>query len=657
VFARRKPTQSSSDRQSFTPKPPDNRTPLPWPAVAADLTVVLLLFAARTIAITGGWVLRIGALRISVRSPWRTVAVALLIAGVRFFLVRRPPQLPHRWRGARDPLPLDEARLFDSPADRPARSKRIGRTAALTLAFTLLVVAMTWPQVRAMYSVPDLGDPLFSIWRIAWVAHQLPRDPLRLFDANIFYPEHLTFTYSDSLIVPALMVAPLLWLGVHPVVAYNILFLAGFVLSGITTFLLVRALTGRVDAALVSGAIFTLYPYRYEHYSHLELQMTMWMPLALWGLHRTMATGRMRDGLLTGLACALQMLSSLYYGVFLGVYMFVLGLVLWLGRGLPRPPLLALAAGGVIAAALIAPVASQYLASKPMMGDRDLSTVGYYSAEGPDYMRSHPRSWTYRNWSAHGRPERQLFPRFTPIVLSAVALWPPLSVARIGYAVALVVALDGSLGVNGRVYPWLHKYVAPFRGLRVPARFSILAGLTLAILAGYGVTRLVRARPRARHAIVAVILAAIVFEALPRMRLEPVWPEPPPIYAALPGGSRVVLAEFPMPVEDTKTWFDARYMYFSTWHWNLLVNGNSGFAPPSYDELIERERLFPSDDGIEYLKGRGVEYLAVHGAFMASEERYVRTVAFLDRRPDLQLITAARWGGRESRLYRVRGSS
>jgi hypothetical protein len=652
VFARRKTTNSSSGRQTFEPEPPDSPKQLPWPAIVADVIVLLLLLAARAIFVTGGWVLRAGPLRLSLRSPWRALALALLVAAVRYYLVRRPPQLPHRWPGARDPLPLDEQELFGS-GDRGTWPRRIGYFAALLAGFTVLVAAMTWPQLRDLYSVPDLGDPLFSIWRIAWVSHQLPRNPRALFDANIFYPERLTFTYSDSLIVPALMAAPPLWLGVHPVVVYNVLLLAGFVLSGVTTFLLVRALTGRVDAAIVSGAIFALYPYRYEHYSHLELQMTMWMPLALWSLHRTIAHGRLRDGLLTGLAFALQMLSSLYYGVFLSVYMVALGAVLWIGRGFPRRPLFTLAAGAVVAGALVAPVAAQYLANKPMMGDRDLSTVQFYSAEGADYLRSHPRSWTYRNWSAHGKPERQLFPRVTPVVLSAIALWPPLSVARIGYTVALVVAVDGSLGTNGRTYPWLHKYVAPFRGLRVPARFSMLAGLTLAILSGYGASRLVRRVPNARWPLVALMLGAIIVEALPQMRLEPVWPAPPPIYSSLANDTPAVLAEFPMPPEGIKSWFDTRYMYFSTWHWKKMVNGNSGFAPPSYDELIERERDFPSDDAIEYLKDRGVDYLAVHGAFMASQERYLRTVAILDRRPDLHLITAARWGASESRLYRL----
>ena len=62
--------------------------------------------------------------------------------------------------------------------------------------------------------------------------------------------------------------------------------------------------------------------------------------------------------------------------------------------------------------------------------------------------------------------------------------------------------------------------------------------------------------------------------------------------------------------------FDTRYLYFSTFHWHPIVNGNSGYFPKSYEELTERERDFPSDSAVEYLRTRGVDYVAVHGAFI-----------------------------------------
>jgi len=627
-------------------------------ALAADAVAAALLAAGTISLFSNDLSLRFAGIRISMRTSWRPFVLAIVVLAIRNWLVRQPPSFAWviapfrrfslgRLAGeAGNPLPLDECALTDKTTAR--------EFALLLVGFSALTIALTWPQIVRLDSVADLGDPLFSIWRIAWVSHQLPRHPLALFDTNQFYPEPLTLTYSDSLVVPALMSAPFFWLGAHPVVIYNLLLLSSFVLSGVAMFLLVRALTGRADAAVIAGAIFALYPYRYEHYSHLELEMTMWMPLALLGLHRAMASGRLRDGLATGFAFALQTLSSLYYACFLAVYLGVVGVALWLGRGRPRKPIGALTAGVVLAAVLIAPVAAEYIASRPIMGTREIGTIEFYSAKGPDYLEPHFRSALYGRWSGGGFPERALFPGLMPVALAAVGFWPPLSAARIAYTLGLVLAVDGSLGLNGATFTSLHAVLSPFKGLRVPARFSLLAGLTLAILAGYGAARLLRRWPRMRGALTAAMLALVIVEAVPNMPLERAWAEPPAIYSSIAGKEPpAVLAEFPMPRDIYRSDFDARYLYFSAFHWQRIVNGNSGFFPPSYVELLEREREFPTEASLGYLRSRGVQYLTMHGRF-TNADRYRNTVAWLDARPDLELVAAAPWEGAESRLYRLK---
>ena len=63
----------------------------------------------------------------------------------------------------------------------------------MLLVFTVLTAVMTYPQVSHLHDrVHDDGDPLLETWILAWVAHQLPRAPARIFDANIFYPERET---------------------------------------------------------------------------------------------------------------------------------------------------------------------------------------------------------------------------------------------------------------------------------------------------------------------------------------------------------------------------------------------------------------------------------------------------------------------------------
>ena len=141
----------------------------------------------------------------------------------------------------------------------------------MLLLFAALTAGMTWPQARRPGLVSDLGDPLLSIWRLAWVADQVVRDPVHLFDANIFYPERHTLAYSDAMLVPALAAAPLFWAGLHPVHIYTLVLLAAFALSDAAMCALVGSLTGSRGAGVVAGILFAFCPYRFDHYSHLEL--------------------------------------------------------------------------------------------------------------------------------------------------------------------------------------------------------------------------------------------------------------------------------------------------------------------------------------------------------------------------------------------------
>jgi hypothetical protein len=108
-----------------------------------------------------------------------------------------------------------------------------------------------------------------------------------------------------------------------------------------------------------------------------------------------------------------------------------------------------------------------------------------------------------------------------------------------------------------------------------------------------------------------------------------------------------------MPTAPIGYFFDTRYLYFSTFHWHPIVNGNSGYFPKSYEELTDRERDFPSEAAVAYLKARGVDYVAVHGAFF-DRATFGRIVTALAGRDDMPLVTALPWEGSESRLYRLR---
>ena len=254
---------------------------------------------------------------------------------------------------------------------------RSGFTAGLgaTLFAVCLAVFVTWPQALHMgTSIFSHHDPYFSIWRISWVAHALVTSPFHLFDANIFYPAKDTLAYSDATLLEGLLAAPFLWMHVSPVLVYNVLFLAGFVGSGIAMFVLARHLTGATGPALVAAAVFTMAPYRIEHVMHLELQWAMFVPLTFWALHRAIDDRSWRFGILAGLGFWLQLLSCVYYGVFLAILLvaFVPLLLLLSGRravgALPG-----LAVGAVVAVVLSLPYLWPYVTASRAVGGRDLA--------------------------------------------------------------------------------------------------------------------------------------------------------------------------------------------------------------------------------------------------------------------------------------------
>jgi hypothetical protein len=531
--------------------------------------------------------------------------------------------------------------------------------AVTLLLFTLLTAAMTYPQVLDMRdAVHDPGDPLMVTWVLAWVAHQLPLAPGHLFDANIFYPERNTLAYSETLIVPGAVAAPLQWAGVGPIVVYNLVLLSGFAISGVGVALLVRRLTGCVGASILAGIVFAFPPYRIDHYAHAQLQQTQCIPLALWAFHRLLDTRRVRDGVVLGLAIAGQMLSCMYYGLFLIPYMTVVcGTILAARRQVTRQTIAALAVGAVVSTVVMIPAGRAYLAARRVVGERGLQEVMDGSARPRNYLAPPEVNLVYGDAFARFMdPERRLFPGFLAVALALVALWPSRSrsperqalrrpdVTSVAYALGLLIAFDVSLGFNGVLYRALYDYFLPFRALRIPARMGIMVVFSLAVLAGYGAARIgeIVRTARMRRAIFVALGAILLLEYASKPL--PLWraPTTPPAAYADIGRDRgdsptAVIFEFP-----TGHMEDPEYLYYSTFHWQYLMNGYSGFFPPSYVKVVKAVASFPDATSFDAIRSHGARYIVVHGEWLYGA-RYEELIAELDRRADLTLVSRRPW--------------
>jgi hypothetical protein len=485
--------------------------------------------------------------------------------------------------------------------------------------FLALALAHTWPLASApsRLSRNDNADTELNEWILAWDVHQALHDPRHLFDANIFYPDTDTLAYSEPLLVPAAIGAPLFWAGAAPVLVYNVLAIAGFTLMGWTGCLLVARWTDDWVAGIVSGVIIAFNAHTLTRLPHLQALHLEFLPLALLSLdavlvERVSTVRAMRHAALLALWVVLQGWTS-YYALLLTLVALVVGWAVrvdvWLPRARSVLPLLL--AATVVALVALLPVLLPYRA----LGQaRSLDEVAKYSAVWRDYLTT-PARVHYDTWARPWFGSTGLFPGVTALALSLVALASK-TTRRNGRArMAIAFGVAGvalSFGPAMPAYAALYHWLPPLRGIRNAARFGYLGIVSLAILAGFGTAHV---RTRWRHArwlpagMVAVVLAANLDAWSAPIDYVPADPISP-INARL-AGTNAVVAYFPFFTAD-RVFHNAPYLIESTAHWRPMLNGYSGFIPPSYGEHARALAHFPQADAIAALRQAGVTHVFVH---------------------------------------------
>src|SRR3982750_1144876 len=135
---------------------------------------------------------------------------------------------------------------------RSTLSHVCGRASSVAVLYSTAAVLLTWPlaTVITQQVAGDASDTLFSCWVLQWTSGQVLRalhgdlSALRHYwDGNIFYPASLTLAYSNHLTPQLLQALPVLASTGNIVLAYNLLFLATIVLSGLGVYLLARDIT------------------------------------------------------------------------------------------------------------------------------------------------------------------------------------------------------------------------------------------------------------------------------------------------------------------------------------------------------------------------------------------------------------------------------
>jgi len=437
---------------------------------------------------------------------------------------------------------------------------RTGAVAALV--YVALTALFTWPLPYFFFTHhvgESGGDARIYLWNLWWVRKalvDLHANPLRT--DYIFYPVGIGLALHTLALLHGVLFVPLSAL-LGGVAAANSIVCATFVASALAAYALCRRLGASPEGAFLAGLAFGFCPYRLARLAgHYDLLSTEWLPLYALAFLALMDAGSTRAGLalLTGAAAAACGYTNLSYLIFLAF--FSLLYVAWVGatrRPRLRPVAVRLALVGLIAAALLLPLAIE--AARDLTSWRYLPYpgTGRYVADLAAYVRPGPAQTVLgpRIGRAFDRDltDTTVFPGYVLLGAGIAVLasrrffrsrgsesrarsssWggspappdPPCS--GLGFwvllgASAFVLSLGPSLRVAGRdlggPLPFaMLPHVPVLQHLRAPSRFSILVVLALAVLLAAGWTSwLARVRrPSARLLLTAAVAALMVAEYL-----------------------------------------------------------------------------------------------------------------------------------------------
>lgn len=509
----------------------------------------------------------------------------------------------------------------------------------LLLLFSLWALILTYPLPLHLLSHIPRGSeeaatvPFFNLWTLQWNIDQQMQGYPRYWDAPIFAPDKGTFAFSEPQPVSALLAAPL-WLAFRsPALGYNFLVILFLTLNGWFAFWLLRCWRVSFLPSLLAGLLMQTLPFVAQEMGVLQLIAVFGFLWTLLLLSRFLIQSPSHLATLSPTSLCLALGTPItfftcgYYGLFSFLFL-PLAFALQLRRKHANLKTIGqFVAVAVLALALTAPflwMQQQRLAEYHF--SRSTQTIKANSAKLEYYRNFLDYHLLYSQiLDLKSGQGQRLFPGLGLLILAGLGLFGrPNRRVKLYLLLAVVLALLLSLGLRlnlGGVQPyqWVRDFVPGFAQLRSPFRFAVIVQLHLALLAGFGLDNLLRWIPPPQKALLAVFAALTLFDLLawplPLQEL-PAQTEPMPWQTWLNQQQTTPLDIVMLPfapgskVEDFEP--TTRWMLANRYFQGAMLNGYSGFFPPDHGRLREDLLKFPTDDALQQLRQKQIEYVVVY---------------------------------------------
>jgi hypothetical protein len=507
--------------------------------------------------------------------------------------------------------------------------------------FTVLALAVfgpTWHELTR--TVPlmagSTADALLLAWAIGHVSRALFTDPLHLFDAGIYFPARGTLAVVDHNIGQALLGLPVWLASGNPLLEYNLLVLASYVLGASAMCGYAYARTHSIVAGLGAGVVFAFTPLRFNAPFWIQVLCTFCVPLALYFWLRFVRSLAWRDWAWWVAFWSLHSLMGMYLTLYFGVTMGLLALFALVAAPTRRARALWIGTlvGPLVTLALLGPTLWPYLAGRASQGNVRTWGLDTWALS----LLPGPGTFTGRLAGVDGGP-LQFGPGFVVYglallgVVIALRRWRD-PWARFAYFVhwlglAVTLALVFSPIHLQRALPGFDMIRCTNRAFYLSLFF--LAAFVAEAIAWLG-TRFASARMRLVVGSSLVVLLVLDMGTPLRKRIElPGGGAVPPVYTWLATRPEIGPIYEHVKLGDPS----ALAIYYALFHGKPIVNGFSGYPPPGSGYLVNRiGTSFPKPESLRLLDQIGVHHVVSHFKSPAAMHDFIRRLSG----PELQVV-------------------
>ena len=515
---------------------------------------------------------------------------------------------------------------------------RTARGAAAPVLYLGLALLFTWPLLLELGSRLPLGSessatlPLFNLWTLSWNADRAAHLFSGYWDAPIFHPQEGAFGLSDPMPATGLLFAALRLATSDPFLSYNLCLLAILVLNGAAAAHLSAVLGTARAPALLAGLLAVGLPWVSNELG--VIQMTVLFPVlfAVAALVRFLQAPGYGRAALLGLWAAAAYLTSTYFGVYLSLFLLLVGALLVRRDQLTAANAKRVAAAASICFLLLAPVLPGQLESTREFS-RNEAALAIGSAVPEHFLKLRSRAsaanlvpWLggdeFRDLSA--APQR-LYPGTALSLLGLAGAALSLKTGRrrrlvLCFAAFSALAFLLSFGPRASLfgfspYESLRQIYPGFSQMRSSFRLAAFMQVGMLALAAIGLDLLWNRWGRAGCGVAVALVVIALAEVLPPpQRFSPgrlevysrPWVEllrelpPGPVAFLPPSASGRAVHYEPVVVAMLQG------LEFE----KPLLNGFSGYFPDHHREFRRRLRK-PTAADIDYLQSRGTRYLLV----------------------------------------------